>query len=102
MQLRTGHIPLAKYLSHIGKILSLTCPACQQTTESVHHYVLHCPAYQQARQALWYATEGGIIDINCLLTKEKLMKALIKFVAETRRFTRPEEISFNLDDPQQD
>ena len=88
MQLRTGHIPLAKYLHCIRKILSLTCPACQQSDETVCHFILHCPAYERARQSLRYNIGRGTIDINRLLTKLKPMKALVKYVAETRRFSR--------------
>ena len=51
-QLRTGHAPLAKHLFHIGKIDSPTCPACQQSEETVQHFILHCTAHQAARQAL--------------------------------------------------
>ena len=102
MQLRTGHIPLAKYLTHIGKIPSLICPACLQATKTVHHFILICPAYQNTRQTLHFETGGGTIDIHRLLTKPKPMKALIKFVSKTKRLARLEEIPFDLGNPQQD
>ena len=84
MQLRMDHIPLAKYLFHIGKILSPMCPAFEETSETVHHFLLHCPAYQHARQTLCYNISGGTIHIECLLTKPKPMKVLVKYVATTK------------------
>jgi hypothetical protein len=51
-QLRTGHTPLAKHLHRIGKMNSPICPACQQSEETVQHFMLHCLAHQAARQTL--------------------------------------------------
>ena len=85
-QLRTGHAPLAKHLHHIGKTNSLICPACQQSNETVQHFMLHCPAHQAARQTLRNSTGGRNIDITKLLTSPKTLHALFKYVAETGRF----------------
>jgi len=51
-QLKMGHAPLAKHLHHMGKTNSPICPACLQSEETVHHFMLHCPAHQAARQTL--------------------------------------------------
>src|SRR5882724_5273091 len=52
IQLRTGHILLQKYLHKIGKVNSPTCPACCIHNETVHHYLLTCPAYRAQRGEL--------------------------------------------------
>jgi hypothetical protein len=44
-QLQTGHAPLAKHLHRIKKTDSPMCPACLQGTETVQHFMLHCPAH---------------------------------------------------------
>ena len=44
-QLRTGHAPLAKHLHHIKKADSPMCPTCLQNSESIQHFMLHCPAH---------------------------------------------------------
>ena len=84
-QLRTGHAPLAKHLHRIGKTNSPICPACQQSEETVQHFILHCPAYQAARQTLRNNIGGRNIDITKILTSPKSLRALFKYVAETGR-----------------
>ena len=51
-QLKTKHIPLANYLFRIDKALSPICLSCQQDEESIHHYILHCPAHHRATSTL--------------------------------------------------
>ena len=60
-QLRTGHVPLAKYLYRINKCDSPTCPACLGSSGSVAHLLLHCSAFHNARQRLRINSDG--IDI---------------------------------------
>ncbi|KAG2072429.1 hypothetical protein BDR04DRAFT_1013692, partial [Suillus decipiens] len=45
VQLRTGHIALNKYLKCIRKSPTARCPKCEVHDESVHHFLLVCPAY---------------------------------------------------------
>lgn len=80
-QLRTGHAPLAKHLFRLGKIDSPTCPACQQSDETVQHLLLHCPAHQGARQTLRNNIGGRNIDITKILTSPKSLQALFRFLA---------------------
>ena len=88
-QLRTGHAPLTKYLFRIRKASSPICPACQQSPKTIQHLIFHCPAHHQARQALCYELEGNSISMKRLLTRPKPLKALSKYIACTKRFTRP-------------
>ena len=78
-QIKIKHIPLANYLFRIGKAFSPTCPSCQHDTDSIEHLILHCPAHHNARENLRYSTGGRDIDIPCLLTNDKPLKALIRF-----------------------
>ena len=84
-QLRTGHAPLAKHLYCIGKINSPICPACQQSEETIQHFMLHCPTHQAARQTLRNSIGGRNINITKILTSPKSLGALFKYVAETGR-----------------
>ena len=83
LQLRMGHMPLAKHLFCIRKIDSPTCPACQQSMESVQHFILHCTAHQAARQTLQNSIGGRNINVMKILTSLKSLWALFKYVAET-------------------
>ena len=42
---RTGHISLQKYLYKIRKVNSARCPMCKYEDETMHHFLLICPAY---------------------------------------------------------
>jgi hypothetical protein len=85
MQLRIGHIPLAKHLHHIGKAESPICPECSQNEETVEHFLVHCPKHEHARQTLRSNTGGRNIDIKKILTNPKSLQALFKYIAATRR-----------------
>ena len=52
VRLRTGHIALNQHLHHIGKAHTPVCPCCQRMDETVHHFLIHCPAHATARRAL--------------------------------------------------
>lgn len=86
LQLRTGHFPVTKYLFHIGRAHSPTCPDCLQEVDSIHHLILQCPVHQLARAELHHALGDRDIKLNCMLTKPKPMKALIKILAHTGRW----------------
>lgn len=85
-QLRTGHAPLAKHSHHIEKIDSPTCPACQQTDETIQHFMLHYPAHNAARQVLQNDMGGRDINITKLLTTPETLHTLFKYVADTGRW----------------
>jgi ribonuclease HI len=62
---------------------SPTCPACQQSKETIQHFILHCTAHQAARQTLRNSIGGRNIDVTRILTSPKSLRALFKYVAET-------------------
>jgi hypothetical protein len=86
LQLRTGHIPLAKHLHLINKAESPICPCCRQADETVAHYLLHCSAHREARREL--VSEGGreATIITKLLGSVKLYPLLFRYIAHTGRF----------------
>jgi len=86
LQLRTGHAPLAKHLHCIGKSDSPICPACQQSKETIQHFLLHCMTHQAARQALRNSTGGRDVNITQLLTMPKTLPALSHYIAMTGQF----------------
>ena len=82
--IRTGHAPLAKHLFCIGKVNSPICPACQQSEESIQHYMLHIPAHHHARQQLQSSTGGRDINIRKIFSTPKYMHPLFQFITATQ------------------
>ena len=85
-QLRTGHIPLAKYLHRIGKAETPRCPHCNEHDETVHHYLIRCQAHERWRVKM--TQEGGIRTSSqqALLGDKEMYPHLIKFIKRTRKF----------------
>ena len=52
LQLRTGHMPLNKHLYRITKAISPYCPHCPQCEETVLHFLVECPHYENHRTLL--------------------------------------------------
>ncbi|KAG2367948.1 hypothetical protein BDR07DRAFT_1252632, partial [Suillus spraguei] len=48
----TRHILLNQHLFLIGKSPTPNCPHCEETEESMLHYLLSCPHYAWARHIL--------------------------------------------------
>jgi ribonuclease HI len=86
LQLRTGHVPLAKHLHRINKAESPICPCCRQADETVAHYLLHCSAHREARRELVSAAGRDATVITKLLGSAKLYPLLFCYIARTERF----------------
>ncbi|KAJ7271397.1 hypothetical protein B0H12DRAFT_1003869, partial [Mycena haematopus] len=86
LQLRTGHVPLAKHLHRIRKADSPICPLCRQADESVAHFLLHCPHHDAARQALYAKVGPASLSIRHLLGTGKILPHLFRFLSSTSRF----------------
>ena len=86
-QLRTEHVPLQKFLYRINKAESPLCPNCLCEQEMVIHYLLRCSAFQVQRGALQIALGHNARSIPYLLSQEKALKHIFKFIAATGRFT---------------
>ena len=88
VQLCTGHVPLMKYLFHIRKVDSPTCPSCQQGEESMHHFIFDFPTW---RYECWFMgrTLGRFVKLaHQVLGTQKGIKELLNFVGHTGRLKR--------------
>ncbi|KAH7916939.1 hypothetical protein BV22DRAFT_970327, partial [Leucogyrophana mollusca] len=89
-QLRTNHAPLNKHLFRIkgnaDEPESPICPSCKAKEETVHHFLIACPAHQRQRDALIRALGRKANSLPALLSDEKCTSALFKYIASTRRF----------------
>ena len=92
MQIRSHHIPLNTYLHRIGKAGSRRCPKCERTAgveavpETVGHYIFECPAYEDEQWELGRALGRRDLNLKNLMSSEKGLRALTKFIAKTGRF----------------
>ncbi|QRV87101.1 hypothetical protein RhiJN_15119 [Ceratobasidium sp. AG-Ba] len=86
IQLRTGHVPLNAYLHRFGLAESASCPACNQRAETVKHFLMNCPAYEQARQRRNLASPASANSLSVLLSSKGATRHLLTFIRETGRF----------------
>jgi hypothetical protein len=77
---------------------SAKCQKCEIHEESVHHFLLVCPAYTCQRNALRDKIGPHKCNLKHLLNDEEGMKEMLRFVARTKRMehtfgdvTPPEE-----------
>lgn len=84
-QLRTGHIPLMKHLHRINKAESPICPACHDAQETVYHYLLRCPEYNEARNELELRAKKYAYSIPKLLADRSIIPYTLRYVARTGR-----------------
>lgn len=85
-QLRTGHAPLNKHLHRIAKSETAICQQCNEGNESVHHFLLTCPAYTRHRNILRQELGTRAHHVKHILNEAECLKSLFKFIAKTRRF----------------
>ncbi|KAF8154759.1 hypothetical protein B0H34DRAFT_615375, partial [Crassisporium funariophilum] len=87
-QLRTGHIPLNRYLFRIHRSETLSCPHCGGLTpETVQHYLLLCPHYQHERHRHLRRTLGRKAEsLPYILSSPDALAHLLRFVHATKRF----------------
>ena len=97
-QLRTGYVRLNDYLCRVNVSESITCQGGE--IETVMHYLLHCPLFEEEREVLRKRLFDicGIIhlDLNMLLDAKKedefkewrdtILSELESYVAKTQRF----------------
>jgi len=86
IQLRTGHIPLRKHLYRIGKDNSPMCRTCPSQRETVHHLLMTCPAYSEARRQLETSIGRTAKSMKTLLTNPKTFPHLFRYISTTRQF----------------
>ena len=84
-QLRTGHAPLAKHLHRFHKADSPQCPCCHQEEETVHHYLIRCPAHRSARNTMIRDAGMNATKMNKLLSEKSLLPHLFQFISTSGR-----------------
>lgn len=84
-QLRTGHIPLNSHLHRISRAPARTCPACGAAPETVHHFLLLCPAFANARARFLTGMGRRSRDLSALLGTPAAFRPLLMYVGATRR-----------------
>ena len=89
IQLRSGHIPLAKHLFRISKVPSPVCPSCQSDEETVHHFLFDCPTWRHERWSMGQALGPKVKSVDHVLNNQKGVEALLKFIRSTRWLKRP-------------
>jgi len=84
-QLWTGHIPLAKHLHRFKKAESPECPCCHQEEETVHHYLIRCPAHRKARNTMIRNAGIDATNMSKLLSERSLLPHLFCFISASGR-----------------
>ena len=88
VRLRTGHIALNQHLHCIGKADTPVCLCYQRADETVHHFLIHCPAHVAARRALSDVLGRDAANMQKLLSKANALPHLFTFIGATGRFAR--------------
>ena len=86
-QLRSGHTLLRVHLFRIKQADSPRCEWCKGADETVHHYLMVCPAHAEARRAMVAAGGRHTLIVGKVLNTEKLLLPLFQYIARTKRFT---------------
>jgi hypothetical protein len=84
-QLRSHHAPLAKHLHRLSKSPSPICPCCNETVETVEHFLHFCSAHAAARRELHKAGRLARFTKH-LLTDPKLLPDLFHYIQRSGRF----------------
>jgi len=88
VQLRTRHIPLNKHLFKIGKADSPICTICHSSDETVHHFLLQCPAYMTQRKHLEGKLKRGARSLRTLAESHDSVISVHQRYRETRTAVR--------------
>ena len=83
VQLQTGHVPLNHHLARIGKAPSPACMQCRAAFETIHHYILMCPAYQEERILLRREVGWKRMNVSTSFMAKEVLKGLLKYLAQT-------------------
>lgn len=86
IQLRTGHAPLQAHLHRIHRADSPNCPHCEDRPETVRHFLIECPHYRVARTRLSNTLRRNAFSLPHLLSTQRAVKPLMRYVIATHRF----------------
>ena len=85
VQLHTGHIPLRKHLSQIGKVEDPPVHPVEQDEESVHHFLFDCVTWRHERWCMGNRLGRAAKDTNGVMNTLKGIEELMKYVGCTGR-----------------
>jgi len=94
LQLRSGHIPLNAHLYRLNCSDTDKCLACSDhigvppATETITHFLFHCPAYQNERHDLDNALGPHSRDLESILKSKKGTKDLLRYIGRTKRLKK--------------
>jgi len=86
LQLRTGHAPLNEVLYRIKRSETPDCPHCKNgIRETIHHYLLICPHYAEARRLLQAKLRREASSIPFMLRSRTGIPHLLRYISNTNR-----------------
>ena len=85
-----GHVPLNSYLYKFKLTDSPRCPACGAVQETINHFIITCPTYAHMRWPLKRKCKGTL-TLAKILNNPELIKNLITYIEETKRFKQQGE-----------
>jgi hypothetical protein len=94
LQVRSGHLPLNRYLYRIKKSDTKRCQACrlnpddETPTEDIKHFLYDCDAYAQQRRFFIRAIGSANLPLKDIMSTTKGMKELAKYITRTGRFKK--------------
>ena len=99
IDLGIGHAEVKQYLNRIGRTDSPLSDHCRaQVEETIHHYILECPAFDMQRNFMYTKLQNlhiGNINLKVLLGGEKkyqrqrtvILLVLMQFIVSTNRLS---------------
>ena len=91
-QIRTGHIPLNKYLHRIKRKDSPNCETCLEAgieaPETPRHLLFECPSYDRERFLYERSLGRRAHDLKYVMSHPSRIVKLAKYIASTERFKR--------------
>jgi ribonuclease HI len=94
MQIRSGHIPLKRYLYNIKKTNSDICQDCEDEENGIHcretvnHFIFECPAHEKERDEMLGKIKRSNFNFKDIMSNTDYMKALANYVNNTERLKR--------------
>jgi ribonuclease HI len=91
-QIRSGHLPTNTYLKRFKKQDDDYCDNCLKNSnwmipETIKHYILDCPAYDDSREELKRRTgRANTVDLERLFWTEIGTRELLNYIDSTGRF----------------
>ena len=80
------HIGLNVHLHRINRSETPHCPICDDTDETINHFLFICPQYDRERHILANALNCKATSLPFLLADPKATEHFLRYVNSTGRF----------------